>query len=131
MHEKQLEKIVPNPTKGIVLTSAIKTPIKAGGLILPGVSEYSEIQKVVKTGPYVMQYNADKVAVGFGPGDWVKINMKRFIKPKEAKSLKDGNEYNSTHIEYYVPVVVFGGNEYFEIDQGDIEYWWPESSIKN
>jgi hypothetical protein len=96
---------------------------------MPNVSEYSDMQRVVKKGPYALEFNQAGEKVGFGVDDWVKINMKRFVHAKDTKSIKDGSEYNSTNIEYFVPVVEFGGEEYFEIDQGDIEYFWPKDTI--
>ena len=92
-------------------------------LILPGQSELSDIQQVLKIGPYVQNT--------FGEGDWVKVNYKRFWKPKEKKSLRDGNEYNSTDFEYHIPIVTFNNEDYLLIDQGDIEYYWPADTIKD
>jgi len=43
--------------------------------------------------------------------------------------LKDGNEFSSTDMEFFIPVVTFNGEDYLEIDQGDVEYWWPKDSI--
>jgi hypothetical protein len=106
----------------------------------------SDIQKVVAMGPYVktyerkiratdIRYNSTTIIpaeaqlekVGFGVGDWVKINLSRFVRPKNYKSLKDGSQFDETKLEYYIPLVEFGGEEYLEIDQGDVEYWWDES----
>ena len=99
-------------------------------LILPGQSELSDVQQVVRVGPYVATHNADKVQINFCEGDWVKVNYKRFWKPKERKSIKDGNEYNATDMECYIPLVTFNKEEYLLIDQGDIEYYWLKDSIK-
>ena len=107
-------------TKGLVLTTTLKHPV-VSSLILPGQSELSDIQLVIKVGPYVQNT--------FGEGDWVKINYQRFFKPKERKSLKDGNEYSSTDLEFFIPVVTFNSEDYLEIDQGDVEYFWPKDSI--
>ena len=90
-------------------------------LILPGQSELSDIQRVIKIGPYVQN--------SFGEGDWIKINFGRFFKPKEHKSLKDGNEYSRTDLDFFIPVISLCGEDYLEIDQGDVEYWWPKDSI--
>lgn len=109
-------------TKGLVLTTTIKHPV-VSTLILPGQSELSDIQQVIKIGPWVKDT--------FNEGDWVKINYKRFVRPKANKSIKDGNEYNSTDLDYYIPLVSFAGDDYLEIDQGDVEYYWPKDSIEN
>lgn len=68
--------------------------------------------------------------VSFGEGDWVKINMARFVKPKNKKSVMDGSDFDETTLDFYIPVVTFNGQDYLEIDQGDIEYWWPAETIK-
>jgi hypothetical protein len=90
-------------------------------LILPGQSELSDIQRVIKVGPYVQNT--------FNEGDWVKINFRRFWKPKEKKSLKDGNEFSTTDMEFFIPVLTFNNEDYLEIDQGDVEYYWDKDTI--
>jgi co-chaperonin GroES (HSP10) len=104
--------------------------VSKGGIIMPNTTEYSDIQRVVKKGPYAVEFNNAGDKISFGEGDWVKINLKRFLKTKDTKSVKDGHEFNSTQIEYYMPVVEFDGEEYFEIDQGDIEYYWLKDAVK-
>ena len=129
MHEKQLEKVIPNMTKGLVLVTTLKHPV-VSSLILPGQSELSDVQRVIKVGPYVGTYNTSGEKINFGEGDWVKVNYKRFWRPKDKKSLRDGNEYNETDIEYSIPLVIFNNEEYLLIDQGDVEYFWDKDSIK-
>ena len=112
----------------------------SSSLILPDQYELSMYQKVIKCGPYVQTYSSllktaegevIKEKVSFGEGDWVKINMARFVKPKHNKSsIKDGSDFDETTLEFYIPVVTFGGEDYLEIDQGDIEYWWDKDTIK-
>lgn len=129
MHEKQLEKVIPNMTKGLVLVTTLKHPV-VSTLILPGQSELSDVQQVIRVGPYVGTFNIAGEKINFGEGDWVKVNYKRFWKPKERKSIKDGNEYNATDMECYIPIVEFNKEQYLLIDQGDIEYYWNKDSIK-
>ena len=99
-------------------------------LILPGQSELSDVQRVVKVGPYVGTYNVAGEKINFGEGDWVKVNYKRFWKPKVKKSIRDGDEYSETDMECYIPLVTFNNEDYLLIDQGDIEYWWNKDAIK-
>jgi hypothetical protein len=103
----------------------LKNPIVSpSGLILPTETELSSVQRVIKIGPYIPKDT-------FGEGDWVKINYKRFWRPKNKKSsLRDGDEMNETTMDLYIPVETFGENDYLIIDQGDIEYWWPGDKPK-
>jgi hypothetical protein len=118
-----------------MLTTALKRKAaSSSGLILPDQFELSEIQRVIKVGPYVRTYEAVSPSisssptrkVSFGEGDWVKINFTRFVKPKSRQSLKDGNEFDETMLDFYIPIVEFAGDQYLEIDQGDVEYWWDK-----
>lgn len=84
--------------------------------------ELSDIQRVVNIGPWVKDT--------FKEGDWVKINMARFVKPKVKKSIKDGSEFDTTELDFYIPLVTFGGADYLIIDQGDVEYFWPKEVYK-
>jgi hypothetical protein len=118
-----------------MLTTTLKAPkASVSGLILPDQYELSQYQRVIKAGPWVPTYekNPDgtKTKVSFGEGDWVKINMARFVKPKNKKSVMDGSDFDETTLDFYIPVVTFGGEDYLEIDQGDVEYWWEKDTVK-
>ena len=129
-------------TKGLMLTTTLKKKAASeSGLILPDQYELSPIQRVVKVGPYVKTYERtpseksggpymENVKVSFGEGDWVKINMSRFVRPKSTNSLKDGNQFDETKLDFYIPIVTFGGDDYLEIDQGDIEYYWDGNEVE-
>lgn len=78
--------------------------------------ELSDIQMVIAVGPWVK----DSVSIG----DYAKINLSRFVKPKAKTSLRDGNEFSETDLELHILYETFGGNNYLLIDQGDILYWW-------
>ena len=125
--------------KGLMLTTTLKAPkASTSNLILPDQYELSMYQRVVKAGPWVPTYadsldengKPKRTKVSFGEGDWVKINMQRFVRPKNKKSVMDGSDFDETTLDFYIPVVTFGGEDYLEIDQGDVEYWWPAETIK-
>lgn len=122
-----------------MLTTTLKAPrASSSSLILPDQYELSNYQKVIACGPYVQTYSnvsgpngeLHKEKTGFGVGDWVKINMARFVRPKNKKSVMDGSDFDETTLDYFIPVVQFNGEDFLEIDQGDVEYWWPEETVK-
>lgn len=122
-----------------MLTTTLKAPkATQSSLILPDQYELSMYQRVVKCGPWVPTYTDSlgedgkplKTKTGYGEGDWVKINMQRFVRPKNKKSVMDGSDFDETTLDYFIPVVTFGGEDYLEIDQGDVEYWWDKDSVK-
>jgi hypothetical protein len=130
----------------MLTTTLKKKAANKSGLILPDQYELSDVQRVIRVGPYVKTYDdtpeavvyldgtnkpaevQPKKKVSFGEGDWVKINMHRFVRPKSVKSLKDGSEFDETKLDYFIPVVTFNGEDYLEVDQGDVEYWWDGKS---
>lgn len=87
--------------------------------------ELSEIQRVISVGPYVTSGNANIPT--FGVDDWVKVNFNRFVKPKVRKSVKDGNSFDTSDLEFYIPLATFNNEDYLLIDQGDVEYWWDKT----
>lgn len=85
---------------------------------------------VVAAGPFNRSRNEAGEKISFEPGDYVKINLQRFWKPKSKKnSLQDEPAFSDTAVEFYIPVVTIGGMDYLEIDMGDIEYWWDKKVL--
>lgn len=84
---------------------------------------------VIAAGPFNRSRNEAGEKISFEPGDYVKINLQRFWKPKGKNSLKDGDTFSETSVEFFIPVVTIGGMDYLEIDMGDIEYWWDKKVL--
>lgn len=118
--------------KGLMLTTTLKSEVKnKSGLILPGESELSDIQMVVACGPYNRSRDEGGNKISFEPGDYVKLNLQRFWKPKKGSknSLQDGPAFDDRAVEFFIPVVTIGGADYLEVDTGDCEYWWSKEVL--
>lgn len=115
-----------------MLTTTLKSEAKnKSGLILPGESELSDVQMVVASGPYNRSRDENGEKISFEPGDYVKLNLQRFWKPKKGSnnSLQDGPAFSDSAVEFFIPVVTIGGADYLEVDTGDCEYWWSKEVL--
>ena len=118
--------------KGLLLTTTLKSEAKKkSDLILPGESELSDVQMVIASGPYNRSRDEMGTKLSFEPGDYVKLNLQRFWKPKKGgkNSLQDGPAFSDSAVEFFIPVVTIGGADYLEVDTGDVEYYWDKSVL--